>query len=154
MNTESFNIYIETEDVYEDIANDVEKWFDTLNYENDRPLSRKFMIEFVALRSKTYSYLMDDDSEHKRANGTKKCIMKREIAFKNYKDCLLKNKIILKSQHGFKSEAHNVHIGQINKIALSSNDDKRLQSFDKITTYSYGTNAFIVWKIEMLSKYK
>ena len=43
---------------------------------------------------------------------------------------------------------------QINKIALTSNDDKRLQTFDKITTYSYGTNAFIVCKIEMLSKYK
>ena len=96
MNTDSFNIYIKTEDVYEDIANDVKKWFDTLNYENDRPLSRKFMI----------SYLMGNDKEHKRAKGTKKYIMKRENAFKNYKDCLLKNKIILKSQQKFKSEAN------------------------------------------------
>ena len=106
MNTDSFNIYIKTEDVYEDIANNVKKWFDTLNYENDRPLSRKFMIEFVALRSKPCSYLMGNDKKHKRAKGTKKYIMKRENAFKNYKDCLLKNKIILKSQQKFKSEAN------------------------------------------------
>ena len=56
------------------------------------------MIEFVALRSKTYSYFMDDGSEHKRAKGTKKCVIKRKIKFKNYKDCLLKNKLILKPQ--------------------------------------------------------
>ena len=56
------------------------------------------MIEFVALRPKTYSYFMDDGSEHKRAKGTKKCVIKRKIKFKNYKDCLLKNKLILKPQ--------------------------------------------------------
>ena len=53
------------------------------------------MIEFVALRPKTYSYFMDDGSEHKRAKGTKKCVIKRKIKFKNYKDCLLKNKLIM-----------------------------------------------------------
>ena len=56
------------------------------------------MIEFVALRPKTYSYFMDDGSEHKRAKGTKKFVIKRKIKFKNYKDCLLKNKLILKPQ--------------------------------------------------------
>ena len=56
------------------------------------------MIEFVALTPKTYSYFMDDGSEHKRAKGTKKCVIKRKIKFKNYKDCLLKNKLILKPQ--------------------------------------------------------
>ena len=56
------------------------------------------MIEFVALRSKTYSYFMDDGSEHKRAKGTKKCVIKIKINFKKYKDCLLKYKLILKPQ--------------------------------------------------------
>ena len=60
---------------------------------------------------------------------------------KNYKDCLFNDKIILKSQQRFKSDYQNVHIEQINNIALSSNDDQRLQTFDKITTYPYGTNA-------------
>ena len=49
---------------------------------------------------------------------------------------------------------HNVHTEEINKVALSSNDYKRLQTFDRITTYPYGTNAFKVCESEMLSKYK
>ena len=61
------------------------------------------MIEFVGLRAKTYAYLMDDDSEHKKAKGTKKCAIKRELMFKNYKDCQSNNEIILKSQQRFKS---------------------------------------------------
>ena len=44
-----------------------------------------------------------------------------------------------------------MYIEQINKIALSSNDDKRLQTFDKITTYPYGTNAFKVCESEMIA---
>ena len=72
--------------------------------------------------------------------------------FKNYEDCNFNNKTILKSQQRFKSDYHNVYSEQINKIALSSNDDKRLQTFDKITTYPYGTNAFKVCESKMLSK--
>ena len=67
-------------------------------------------------------------------------------------DCLLNAKTILKSQQRFKSGCHNICTEQINKTALSSNDDKRLQTFDKITTYPYGTNAFKVCESEMLSK--
>ena len=62
--------------------------------------------------------------------------------FKNYKDCLLNNKIILQSQQKFKSDQDNVNTEKINKIALNSNDDKRLQTFDQITTYPYETNTF------------
>ena len=96
------------------------------------------IIEFVALRPKTYSYSMDDDSEAKNAKGTKRCVVKRMLKFNDHKDCLLNNEIILKSQQRFNSEAHNVYTTDINKIALSSNDDKRLQTFDRITTYPYG----------------
>ena len=78
MDTDSFIINIKTEDFYEDIAGDVRKWFDTSNYdENDkRPLpigiNKKvlgtfkdelggtIMSEFVALRAKTYLFLVDD----------------------------------------------------------------------------------------------
>ena len=74
--------------------------------------------------------------------------------FKNYKVCLFNNKIILKLYQRFKCDHHNVYTEQINKIALSSNDDKRLQTFDKINTYLNGTNAFKVCKSEMLSKYQ
>ena len=46
--------------------------------------------------------------------------------FKNYIDCLLNNKTILKSQQRFKSDCHNVTTEKINKIALSSNDDRNI----------------------------
>ena len=68
---------------------------------------------------------------------------------KNYKDCLSNNKIILKSQQRFKSGHHNVYIEPINEIALNSHDDKRLQTFDKILMYPYGTNVFKVLEIEI-----
>ena len=106
------------------------------------------MTEFVGLRAKIYAYLMDDDSEHKKSKGTKKCVIKRELMFKNYKDCSFNNKTILKLQQRFKSDYRNVYTEKINKIALSSNDSKRLQTFDKIATYPYGTNRFKVCKSE------
>ena len=71
---------------------------------------------------------------------------------KNYKDCLLNDNNILKSQQRFKTDCHNVYTEQINKIALSSSDNKRLQTFNKITTYSYGKNAFKVCESKVLSK--
>ena len=113
------------------------------------------MQEFVALRGKIYAYLMnDDDSEHKKAKGTKKCVIKRWLMFKNYLDSLSNDEIILKLQQKFKSDHHNIYTEQISKIALSSNNDKRLQTFNKITSYPYGTNVSKVCESEMLSKYK
>ena len=93
---------------------------------------------------------MDDNSGVKKSKGTKKCIIKRELMFENYKDCLFNNKIILKSQQRFKNDHHNVYTEEINKIALSNNDDRRLQTSDRIKTYPNGTNAFKVCESEML----
>ena len=165
MDTDSFIIQIKTEDFYKDIADDVRKRYDTSNYEVDRPLPKamnkkvigvmkyevggKIVTEFVALRPKTYSYLIDDDKNVKKAKEIKKCVTKRILKFNYYKNCLLKNEIILKSQQRFKSEAHCLYTEEINKIALSSNDDKRLQTFDRTTTYPYGTNAFKACESEM-----
>ena len=87
-------------------------------------------------------------SEHKKAKGTEKCVIKWILTVKNHKDSLLNNKIILQSQQRFKSDHENVYTEQINKIALSSSDNKRLQTFDKITTYPYGTNGFKVCESE------
>ena len=113
-------------------------------------LGGKIMKEFCALSAKTYPYLMDDDSEKKKAKRTKKCVIKRGLMFENYADCLFNNKIILKSQQRFKSDHHEVYTEEVNKIVLNSNDDKRLQTFDRVTTYPYGTNAFKVCESEML----
>ena len=154
MDTDSFIMHMKTEDFYNDIANDVEKRFDASNYEEDRPLPTgknkkviglmkdelggKIITEFVALRPKTYSYLTYDCKDDKKAKGTKKCLIKRELKFNNYKDCLLNDKVVLKSQQRFKSERHDVYTENVNKIALSSNDDKGLIALDKITSYPYG----------------
>ena len=153
-----------------DIADDVKKWFDTSNYsENDkRPLPRGMNKNVIGLMkeirlkdcdkiccSKAQNKILTDgDNNVKKVKGTKKCVIRRLRKLNDYKDCLFKNEIILKSQQRFKSEAYNVYTEVINKIALSSNDDKRLPTFDRIITYLYGTNAFKVCDSEMLSKYK
>ena len=164
MDTDSFIVYVKTDGIYKDIAKDVEARFDTSNYvlecnSIERPLPNgknkkviglmkdelggKIITKFVGLRAKTYSYLIDDGSVDKKAKGTKKCVIKRKLKFKNYKNCLeatqLENKInyleknkidinsikefiknnksILKIHQSFKSERHNVFTEEINKIA-------------------------------------
>ena len=147
---------------------DVERWFDTSNYdENDRrPLSmgknkkvirlfkdelgEKIMKELCALRAKTYLYLMDDHIEVKKSKGTKKCVIKRKTKSEKYTVCLFNGKIILKSQQRFKSDHRKVYTEEVNKIALSSDDDKRLQIFNRVATYPYGTPAVKVCKGEMV----
>ena len=154
MDTNSFVMNIKTNDFYKDIANDVECTFDTSNYEVNRllpmgknkkvidlmkdKLGGKIITEFVTLRPKTYSYLTDDGKKDKKAKGTKKCVIKRMIKFNDYKNCLFKDEVILKSQQRFISKKQNVYTENINKIALSNNDDKRIVSSDKITSYPYG----------------
>ena len=103
--TNSLILHIKTEDFYEDIADDVEEWFDTSNYNIDRPLlitnknnkvlrkykdelEGKVMTKFVGLHSKTYSYLINDSEEIKKNKGVKMCVVKTELKFNYYKDCL------------------------------------------------------------------
>ena len=74
--------------------------------------------------------------------------------FENYREALFNNINILKSQHVFKSNQHKVYTEELNKTALNNYDDKRLQTFDGITTYPYGTNAFKVCESEMLARKK
>ena len=152
--TDSFIINIETNDFYEDIASDIENRFDTSNYEVNRllpmgknkkvislmkdELGGKIITEFFTLRPKTYSFLTDDGKEDKKAKETKKCIIKKMIKFNDYKKCLLNDEVIFKSQQRFISKKHDVYTENINKIALSNNDNKRIVSSDKITGYPYG----------------
>ena len=152
--TDSFIINIKASDFYEDIASDVENRFDTSNYEVKRPLPMgknkkviglmkdelggKIITEFVTLRPKTYSFLTDDGKEDKKAKGTKKCVTKKISKFNDYKKCLLNDEVIFKSQQRYISKKHDVYNENVNKIALSSNDDKRIISSDKITSYPYG----------------
>ena len=155
MDTDSFVINIKTKDYYKDMAQDVQERFDTSNYSFDRPLPKGknkkviglmkdelgggIITEFVALRPKTYSYITNDFIEMKKAKGTKKCVVKKMLKFvkNDYKKCLFGNEPMLKSQQRFKSENHEVYTENISKIALSSNDDKRIVALDKIATCPY-----------------
>ena len=114
MDTDRFASNISPENFYEDINNNVERWFVRSNYdENDkRPLQvgankkvigmfkdelgGKIMKGFCALRAKTYAYLMDDDSEVKKGKTIKRCVIKRKMMFENYKDSFLNNKAIMR----------------------------------------------------------
>ena len=136
MDTDSLVMNIKTKDFYKDIAQDVKERFDTSNYGVDRSLPKGknkkvrglmkdelgggIITEFVALRPK------------KKAKGTKKYVIKKMLKFKDYKKCLFDNEPMLKSQQRFKSENHEVYTENINKIALSSNDDKRIVALDGI----------------------
>ena len=112
------------------------------------------MTEFCALRAKAHAYKLDDDTEMKKAKGTKKCIVKREITFKNYADALFNNEVIIRSQQRFRSYNYKVYTEEVNKIALRSNHDKRIQTYHKVTTFPYETNVFKVCESKMLLKNK
>ena len=123
-------MHIKTGDVYEDIANDVEKRFDTENYATKSPLpvgknikvtglmkdelGREIQTKLVGLRPKTYCYFIYDSIGDKKAKGTKKCVMKRTRKFKDYKNCL-------KYKENHIKITANVFTEEINKIVLSSN---------------------------------
>ena len=101
MDTDSFIVYLKTDNIYKYIAEEVETRFDTSNYELDRPLPKRkkenviglmkyglggtIMKKFVGLRANAYSYLID---ENKKAKTTKKSVIKRKLRFQNYKNCL------------------------------------------------------------------
>ena len=103
-------------------------------------LGGKLITEFVALRPKVYAYLDHYGNYHNKSKGTRVCVIKQKLMFENFKDCLLNNKNVCRSQR-FKSYNHDAFTEEKNK---SSNDDKRLQTFNRITTYPYETNAFKV----------
>ena len=154
MDTDSFVVNVKTKDFYKDISQDVNKRFDTSNYTFDRPLPTgiykkviglmkdelggDIITDFVALRPKAYSYITNDFIEMKKAKGTKKCVVNKMLRFEDYKKCLFDNGKVLKSQQRFKSENHEVYTENINKIALSCDDDKRIVTSDRITSYPYG----------------
>ena len=121
MDTDSLIYSIKTEDIYADIADDVETRFDTSGYIPDRPLpigknkkviglmkdelGSEIMKEFVSLQPKLYSYKVGN-SEPKKCKGTKKCVVKKTISFDDYKKCLFSGEQSHRSQLLFRSRKH------------------------------------------------
>ena len=152
MDTDSLVYNIKTEDFYKDIAEDVETRFNMSGYEVDRPLpigknkkviglmkdelGGKKMKEFISLRPKMYSSIAEGD-EAKKCKGIKKCVVKKTISFEDYKRCLFEGTTIHRSQMMFRSRKHKVRTLEVNKLALSREDDKRI-SIDGITSLAMG----------------
>ena len=154
MDTDSLVYHIKTEDLYADIADNVQTRFDTSGYIPDRPLpvglnkkviglmkdelGGKIMTEFVALRPKPYSYKKLDGSEDKKCKGIKKCVVKKTLTFEDYKACLFNDSMEYRSQLMFRSAKHEVHTIEVNKVALNRDDDKRISRKDGISTFARG----------------
>ena len=153
--TDSLMYEIETEDFYEDISPDVRTMFDTSDYPKEHPsgietgvnkkkiglfkdeVAGKIITEFVGLRAKNYSFICDGE-EHKRCKGIKINVTKNNIKHKDYKNCLFKNIQLRRKMNVFRSHGHDVYSEEVNKIALSANDDKRVILKDGVHTRAHG----------------
>ena len=99
-------------------------------------LGGKIMKEFISLRPKMYSYRVEE-SEPKKCKGIKKCVVKKTITFEDYKRCLFEGINIHRSQLMFRSKKHEIKTLEVNKLALSREDDKRI-SIDGIASLAMG----------------
>ena len=153
--TDSLMYEIETEDFYKDISPDVRAKFDTSNYPKEQPsgietgVNKKviglmkdeaggeIITKFVGLRAKNYSFLLGN-KEQKKCKGIKKSVTRNNISFLDYETCLFNNTKQLRKMNVFRSRLHDVYTEEVNKIALSANDDKRIILKDGIHTMAHG----------------
>ena len=162
--TDSLCYEIKTEDFYVDISSDIENRFDTSDYPTDHPaITEGFPIgknkkvigmfkdeacgkqieEFVGLRAKLYLYKMHEDRmEVKKCKGVKKSVVKKTITHEDYKDCLLTQEGQMRKMNIIRSHMHELYTEEINKVALSGEDDKRIIQDDGISTLAYGHYLF------------
>ena len=103
------------------------------------------------LEQKTYTYTqlnVDKFKEHKKAKGTKKCVRKTHLSFDLYKKDLFNSETIRCTQQRFKNDYHNIYTQTVHKTALGNKDDKRIISFDGITTYPYEIDKDLINRLE------
>ena len=154
--TDSLMYQIETEDFYKDITEDVKDRFDTSDYPENHPsgiptginkkvlgmmkdeAAGKIIKEFVGLRSKLYSFIMDDGGETKKCKGIKRQVVESSIRHEHYKTCLKTGKELLRKQNILRSYEHEVYTEEVNKIALSALDDKRYILSNGMDTLAWG----------------
>ena len=154
--TDSLMYELQTEDFYKDISGDVKDRFDTSDYPENHPsgiptgenkkvlgmmkdeVAGKIIKEFVGLRSKLYSFVMDDGGETKKCKGIKKQVVESSIRHEHYKTCLTTGKELLRKQNILRSYDHEVYTEEVNKVALSALDDKRHILSDGMDTLALG----------------
>ena len=154
--TDSLFYEIQTEDFYKDISGDAWDRFDTSEYPENHPsgiptginkkvlgmfkdeAAGKIIKEFVGLRSKLYSFKMEEGKETKKCKGVKKRVVENYITHEDYKSCLITGKDKLARQNIIRSYDHEVYTEEVNKIALSAADDKRYLLKDSFDTLAWG----------------
>ena len=152
--TSSLTTYIKTDDFYKDIANDVNARFNTSGYEINHPLligvnetviclmkdelGGEIITELMALRKKLYSYDTLNGSVRKKCKGVKKCIVKKTLDFDDYKQCLFEGENAFRKQLLFHNKLHEAYTTEVNKLALSRNNDKQVIQIDGVSTLAHG----------------
>ena len=150
--TDSLLYQIKTDDFYKDISCDIQDKFDTsdypLNHESgiqtgvnkkvigmfkDEVAGRQ-ITHFVGLRPKLYSFKVEDGSLTKKCKGVKKNVVKNKIEFEDYVKCLFSGEKQMRNMKIIRSENHDIYSNEVNKVALSNEDDKRIVLEDKINT--------------------
>ena len=155
MDTDGLKYHIKTDDIYKDMNENIDI-FDTSNYPSDHPsgiksgvnkkvpgkfkdeMGGEVIVSYVGLRPKLYSYVTLSEKEEKKAKGVKKPVIKNQLKFEEYKECLFNKSILRKEQYNIRSYDHEVFTEKINKIALSPFDDKRYILEDGINTLAWG----------------
>ena len=161
--TDSFAYKIETDDFFKNISGDVKKLFDTSNFPKNHlcgietgqnkkvagmfkdEVGGKIIEEFVGLRSKLYFYKLNGEEE-KKCKGIKKNVVKKNIKFEDYKECLFSRRDQMRKMNVIRSYNHELFSEEVNKIALSANDDKRFILSDGIHTLAVGIGELKVFE--------
>ena len=150
--TDSLMYEIRTEDFYKDISQDIETKFDTSDYPKDHPsgiltgVNKKVigmfkdevagnqLTHFVGLRPKLYCFKIEGDKTTKKCKGMKKNVVKKGIQFEDYVKCLFSGEKQMRKMNIIRSENHDIYSKEVNKIALSNEDDKRKILRDQVHT--------------------
>ena len=150
--TDSLMYHIKTKDFYKDISSDIFKKFDTSDYDPDHKsglptgINKKVIgmfkdevagqqiTHFFGLRPKLYSFKIEECSEVRKCKGIKKNVIKKNIDFDDYVKCLFSGEKEFRSMKIIKSDKHEIYSKEVNKIALSNEDDKRQVLKDNIHT--------------------
>ena len=150
--TDSLMYELNTDDFYVDIKDDIKTRFDTSDYPQGHEsgilagvnkkvigmfkdeVGGKQITKFVGLRPKLYSFKIEESNTNKKCKGIKKNVVKKKIEFEDYVDCLKTGKKQMRKMNIIRSEKHEIYSQEVNKLALSGDDDKRILCKDKVNT--------------------